>query len=41
MVYKNPSGRKTYKKKANAKKHRRKGGVIYKVEGGYRVRYPK
>jgi len=40
-VSKNPSGRKTYKKKHNAQNARRKGGVVYKVKGGYRIRYPK
>lgn len=29
--------RKTYKKKASAKKARRKGQGIYKVKGGYRI----
>lgn len=31
--------RKTYKKKATAKKNRRKGGRIYKVKKGWRISY--
>lgn len=38
-MVKNRFGRKTYKRKTNAKKARRKGGRIYRVKGGYRVSY--
>lgn len=31
--------RKTYKHKATAKRNRRKGGRIYKVQGGWRISY--
>jgi len=33
--------KKTYRKKANAKKARRSGEVVYKVKKGYRVRRSK
>ena len=31
--------RHTYKTKASAKKHRTKGGHLYKVKGGWRISY--
>jgi len=39
MGSRNPSGRKTYKTKASAKRHRRKGGRLYKVKSGWRISY--
>jgi len=37
MAKRRKSSRKTFKKKASAKKARKKGGSVYKVKGGWRV----